>query len=114
MSSAGRDDARAAHLRPSALDTKWMVLRKGIGPADKTGQEALLSKDHILLRQVGSFFYGEEWQAPLARDLRVNERSLRRWLAGTEKIPRGIWRDFSISFRASRMTPMSSRTKSWV
>jgi hypothetical protein len=72
------------------------LLRKGIGPAEKTGQEALLSKDQaILLRQVGSFFYGQEWQAPLARDLRVNERSLRRWVAGTEEIPLGVWRDLA-------------------
>jgi len=46
-----------------------------------------------LLRQVGSFFYGEQWQAPLARDIRVNERSVRRWVSGEEEIPRGVWRD---------------------
>ncbi len=46
-----------------------------------------------ILRNVGEFFYGEEWQAPLARDLRVNERSLRRWLAGTENVPKGVWKD---------------------
>jgi hypothetical protein len=43
----------------------------GIRPADKTGQEALLSEDRYLLRQIGIFFHGEEWQAPLARDLHV-------------------------------------------
>jgi hypothetical protein len=48
-----------------------------------------------LLQNVGEFFYGQEWQAPLARDLRVNERSMRRWLAGTENIPQGIWTDLS-------------------
>jgi hypothetical protein len=53
-----------------------------------------LSKDR-LLRQIGIFFHGEEWQAPLARDLRVNERTIRRWVAGTEEIPRGVWRDLS-------------------
>jgi hypothetical protein len=46
-----------------------------------------------ILRKVGEFFYGEEWQAPLARDLRVNERSMRRWLAGTEDVPKGVWKD---------------------
>jgi hypothetical protein len=65
----------------------------GIGPADKTGQEALLSDDPYLLRQVGDFFYGGEWQAPLSRDLRVSERTMRRWVAGTEEVPRGVWRD---------------------
>ncbi|HEY1806392.1 MAG TPA: hypothetical protein VGG45_18115 [Terracidiphilus sp.] len=52
-----------------------------------------MSKDQLLLRKVGSFFYGGEWQAPLARDLGVGERTMRRWVAGTEKIPRGVWRD---------------------
>ena len=42
---------------------------------------------------VGEFFYGEQWQAPLARDLRVNERSMRRWLAGAESVPKGVWTD---------------------
>jgi hypothetical protein len=54
-----------------------------------------LSRDRLLLRQIGVFFHGEEWQAPLARDLRVNERTIRRWVAGTEEIPRGVWRDLS-------------------
>jgi hypothetical protein len=67
------------------------VLRKGIGPAEKTGQEALLSKE--LLQRVGKFIYGEQWQASLARDLGVGERSMRRWVAGTDEIPRGVWCD---------------------
>lgn len=54
-----------------------------------------MSNDQLLLRQVGEFFYGGEWQAPLARDLRVNERTMRRWIGGTEQVPRGVWRDLS-------------------
>jgi hypothetical protein len=46
-----------------------------------------------LLKSVGEFIYGEEWQAPLARDLGVNERSMRRWVAGTDEIPRGVLSD---------------------
>jgi hypothetical protein len=46
-----------------------------------------------LLERVGNFIYGEQWQAPLARDLRVNERSMRRWVAGTDQIPSGVWND---------------------
>ena len=48
-----------------------------------------------LLHQFGHFFYGEDWQAPLSRDLSVNPRTMRRWAAGTEEIPQGIWRDLS-------------------
>ncbi len=46
-----------------------------------------------LLKRIGEFIYGDQWQAPLARDLGVNERSMRRWVAGTDEIPRGVWRD---------------------
>jgi hypothetical protein len=52
-----------------------------------------LSSDPLLLRQVGVFFHGSEWQAPLSRDLHVNERTMRRWTAGTEEVPRGVWCD---------------------
>ncbi len=46
-----------------------------------------------LLKRVGEFVHGEQWQAPLSRDLGVGERSMRRWVAGNEQIPRGVWRD---------------------
>jgi hypothetical protein len=46
-----------------------------------------------LLKRLGEFLYGEQWQAPLARDLGVGERSMRRWAAGTDPIPNGVWRD---------------------
>lgn len=80
----------------SGITSAW--LRKGIWPRRETGQEALLSNNQLLLKQVGGFFYGEEWQAPLARDLAVNERTMRRWAAGTEEIPQGVWRDLSSRF----------------
>jgi hypothetical protein len=76
-----------------------IALRKGIGPADETGQEALLSKE--LLKRIGEFLYGEQWQAPLARDISVGDRSMRRWAAGTDEIPNGVWRD--IGFRLESM-----------
>jgi hypothetical protein len=50
-----------------------------------------LSKE--LLRQVGEFMFGAEWQAPLAREIGVGERSMRRWAAGTDSVPAGVWSD---------------------
>jgi hypothetical protein len=82
--------------------THWVnlvALRKGTSPADETGQEALLSKE--LLQRVGEFLYGAQWQAPLARDVSVSDRSMRRWVAGTDDIPNGVWRD--IGFRLESM-----------
>jgi hypothetical protein len=88
----------------------------GIRPADKTGQEALLSEDRYLLRQIGIFFHGEEWQAPLARDLHVSERTMRRWVAGTEDIPRGVWRDLSAhleTYTNARISCNSGKAHRW-
>jgi hypothetical protein len=50
-----------------------------------------MSKD--LLRTIGEFFHGAEWMAPLGRDLGVNDRTMRRWVAGTEQVPNGVWND---------------------
>jgi hypothetical protein len=58
-----------------------------------------LSKE--ILKLVGEFLFGEQWQAPLARDISVGERSMRRWAAGTDEIPNGVWRD--IGFRLESM-----------
>lgn len=35
----------------------------------------------------GEALYGPHWQTELARVLKVNERTMRRWKAGTSKIP---------------------------
>ena len=32
-----------------------------------------------LLRAAGQVLYGERWQSPLARDLGVSDRTMRRW-----------------------------------
>jgi hypothetical protein len=57
-----------------------------------------LSKE--LLKQIGENWYGDQWQAPLARELDVGERSMRRWAAGTDDIPRGVWRDILFRLEA--------------
>ena len=40
-----------------------------------------------ILRAVGEALYGPRWQADLARDLGVADRTMRRWLAGAYPIP---------------------------
>ena len=49
-----------------------------------------------LLKAIGVFLYGDQWQAPLARDISVSERSMRRWAAGTDEIPKGAWQDIAL------------------
>ena len=39
------------------------------------------------LRAVGEALYGLRWQTPLAHDVGVNDRTMRRWLAGTNPMP---------------------------
>lgn len=49
-----------------------------------------------LLEQVGRALYGDRWQAPLARALgSSSDRALRRWLAGEQPVPVGVWRDLA-------------------
>lgn len=40
-----------------------------------------------LLSECGRLLYGEQWQAPLARDLDINRRTIRRWLSADQTIP---------------------------
>lgn len=40
---------------------------------------------------VGETLYGERWQAPLARELGVLERTMRRWVAEEWPVPDERW-----------------------
>lgn len=44
-----------------------------------------------LLREAGEALYGPRWQSDLARDLKVSDRTVRRWDAGSNEIPAGVW-----------------------
>ena len=46
-----------------------------------------------LLREAGEALYGASWQAELARDLGVSDRTMRRWAAGTHPMPAGLDRN---------------------
>lgn len=51
---------------------------------------------------IGEFLHGKEWQSPLARDLQVNNRTMRYWLAGTYQ-PRGGVVDDLVTLAACRL-----------
>lgn len=42
------------------------------------------------LAAAGSVLYGDRWQTALALDLRIADRTMRRWLAGETPIPAGV------------------------
>jgi hypothetical protein len=46
-----------------------------------------------LLVTIGTTLYGEGegWPSRLAEDLGINERTLRRWIAGESAIPERVW-----------------------
>lgn len=43
-----------------------------------------------LIVRAGRALYGPHWRNPLARDLGVSDRSLRRWAAGEIAVPSGV------------------------
>ena len=43
-----------------------------------------------LLTRTGKSLHGEQWQRPIAVDLGVNERTVRRWVARASPVPDGI------------------------
>ena len=42
------------------------------------------------LEQRATALYGEQWQSPLARRVRVDARTMRRWKAGDRAIPEWV------------------------
>jgi DNA-binding transcriptional regulator YdaS (Cro superfamily) len=46
-----------------------------------------------LLVECGEALYGPRWQCELARELGVSDRTVRRWIAGAQRVPSGVWLD---------------------
>ena len=42
------------------------------------------------LREVGEYLYGPRWQSPLARDIDIDERAMRRMASGERPVPIGV------------------------
>ena len=50
-------------------------------------------KNFTLFGQLGRALFGSHWQSDLARTVNVNLRTVRRWGAGQEEPPPGVWRE---------------------
>jgi hypothetical protein len=48
-----------------------------------------------LLRQAGEALYGPQWHKPLANDLGIADRTIRRWIAGSFPIPAAIGQELA-------------------
>jgi len=51
--------------------------------------------DRTLLAAIGEALYGQSWKTELAGDLKIDDRSLRRWIQ-TGEVPEGVWRDLIV------------------
>jgi hypothetical protein len=51
------------------------------------------SRQIALLRDIGEGLYGPRWQTDLSNAISVSDRSMRRWLAGEDPVPPGVWGD---------------------
>jgi len=56
------------------------------------------------LATIGEALYGERWQTPLANDLQVVDRTMRRWLAGESPIPENIATELLALFERRKRT----------
>jgi hypothetical protein len=63
-----------------------------------------LNMNAVLLRQIGEALYGADWQAPLSRVAGVSDRSMRRWAAGTDDVPDGVWQEVHLHASSRWMT----------
>lgn len=44
-----------------------------------------------LLKRCGEALYGPRWQSEVARDLDVSDRTVRRWVDGSQDVPDGVY-----------------------
>ena len=66
---------------------------------------------NTLLHEIGAALYGEQWRTPLGRNLSVNERTIRRWAAGTDALPPGALREMRTICleRAARLVRLAAQ-----
>lgn len=64
-----------------------------------------------MLVECGEALYGLQWQSALARDLRVSDRTMRRWVANTSPVPASLQIDLLrlTQERAAALDALASR-----
>lgn len=59
-----------------------------------------MTTDVRLFEACGEALFGSQWRAELGTALEVNERTIRRWAAGSNEIPDGAWADLKTLLKA--------------
>lgn len=67
--------------------------------------------DHEYLARVGTALYGPFWQSELARAIDVAPRTVRRWAAGENRVPPGIWAELSALLTEREVTLRGLRSQ---
>jgi hypothetical protein len=76
-----------------------------------SGMMEKVTSPRDLLAIVGEALYGPRWQSDVARDLKVDDRTVRRWLAGDTDPAPGVWRDLLAIVEARRTALAEARTQ---
>jgi len=66
------------------------------------------NKPMVSLNDIGETLYGEHWQGPLADDLDISVRSMRRWANGSVNVPQGVWEDL-VEIMSSRRAALDDK-----
>jgi hypothetical protein len=53
----------------------------------------MASANRTLLHEAGEALFGPRWQTEIAKALNVNDRTVRRWAAEPDTVPRGVSAD---------------------
>lgn len=64
-----------------------------------------------LLHEAGEALHGPLWRVPLARDLGVAERTVRRWAAGEWPVPAAVWGEVRELLKARSLALAAVRRK---
>lgn len=66
-----------------------------------------------ILVEAGEALYGPLWQSALSRDLGINDRTMRRWVAGTHDVPTGLYLDLLrlVVERAATLDTLADRLR---
>jgi len=67
------------------------------------------------LAQVGQALYGQQWQSALARDLGVNDRTMRRWASASADVPARIGAELLVLVqqRGDALTGLARKLQAW-
>jgi len=49
--------------------------------------------ESALLARVGETLFGQDWRGPLAAELGVEARAVKRWEKNVNRVPKPVWED---------------------